>query len=104
MFACKNKVIPSALDGLGMGLGFTLALFAMGSIREIFGSGSWMGIELPFISQPMSVFVMSAGGFFVLGVIIALVNKLAGRKPPQKIGCAGCPNAASCSGRKGGEE
>ena len=72
MFACKNKVIPSALDGLGMGLGFTLALFAMGSIREIFGSGSWMGIELPFISQPMSVFIMSAGGFFVLGVLLRL--------------------------------
>lgn len=104
MFACKNKVIPSALDGLGMGLGFTLALFLMGSVREILGSGSWIGIDIPFITQPMSVFVMSAGGFFVLGVIIALVNKIAGKKPPQKIGCAGCPNAANCSGRKGGAE
>ncbi|WP_337404086.1 electron transport complex subunit E [Porcipelethomonas sp.] len=102
MFACKNKVIPSALDGLGMGLGFTLALFLMGSVREIMGSGSWMGIKIPGF-QPMSVFVMSAGGFFVLGCIIALVNKIAGKKPPQKIGCAGCPNAASCASRKGGE-
>ena len=68
MFACKNKVIPSALDGLGMGLGFTLALFLMGSVREIMGSGSWMGIKIPGF-QPMSVFVMSAGGFFVLGCI-----------------------------------
>lgn len=104
MFACKNNVFKSALDGLGMGLGFTLALFLMGSVREILGSGSWMGIDIPFIAQPMSVFVMSAGGFFVLGVIIALVNKIAGKKPPQKIGCAGCPNAANCSGRKGGAE
>jgi len=103
MFACKNKVIPSALDGLGMGLGFTLSLFVMGSVREILGSGTWLGIDIPFITQPMSIFVMSAGGFFVLGVVIALVNKIAGKKPPQKIGCAGCPNAENCSGRKGGE-
>lgn len=103
MFACKNKVIPSALDGLGMGLGFTLSLFLMGSIREILGSGSWLGIEIPFI-QPMSVFVMSAGGFFVLGCIIALVNKLSGKKPPKKIGCAACPNAKNCAAAKGGDE
>lgn len=100
MFACKNKVIPSALDGLGMGLGFTLSLFIMGTIREICGSGSWMGMKIPFVTQPMSVFVMSAGGFFVLGVVIAAVNKIAGKKPPQKIGCAGCPNAANCSNRR----
>jgi electron transport complex protein RnfE len=43
MFANKNKVIDSAFDGIGMGLGFTLALFIMGTIREILGSGSWMG-------------------------------------------------------------
>ena len=103
MFACKNRLMPSIMDGLGMGLGFTLALFLMGSVREIFGSGSWMGIEISFI-HPVSVFVMSAGGFFVLGCIIALVNKIAGRKPPQKIGCAGCPNASVCKSAKGGDE
>ncbi len=103
MFACKNKVIPSALDGLGMGLGFTLSLFLMGSIREILGSASWMGIEIPVI-QPMSVFVMSAGGFFVLGCAIALVNKISGKKTPKKIGCAACPNAKNCESAKGGEQ
>ncbi|MGN0612526.1 MAG: electron transport complex subunit RsxE [Porcipelethomonas sp.] len=103
MFACKNKVIPSALDGLGMGLGFTLSLFLMGSVREILGSASWMGISIPGM-QPVSVFVMSAGGFFALGCIIALVNKIFGRKPPKKIGCAGCPNAENCAAAKGGEE
>lgn len=103
MFACKNKVLPSALDGLGMGLGFTLALFLMGSVREILGSGSWMGIKLPFI-QPMSVFVISAGGFFVLGCIIAAVNKISGKKPPKKNGCGSCPNARSCASAKGGEK
>lgn len=104
MFACKNKVWTSALDGMGMGLGFTLSLFIVGSLREIFGSGSWMGMDIPFMQQPMSIFVMSAGGFFVLGVVIAAVNKIAGKKPPQKLGCAGCPNAENCSGRKGGSE
>ena len=96
-FASKNKLIPSILDGLGMGLGFTLALFLMGSFREILGTGKWMGIDLHF-SDPMTIFIMPAGGFFVLGCIIAMVNKLAKRKPPEKIGCAGCPCADNCVG------
>ena len=94
-FASKNNPIRSALDGLGMGIGFTLALFLMGSIREIFGAGTWFGIDL-HLPTTMSVFIMPAGGFFVLGVIIAVVNKLANKKAPQEIGCANCPNAASC--------
>lgn len=98
-FASKNKVLPSVLDGLGMGLGFTLSLFTMGSIREIFGSGSWMGHQLHLL-KPMTIFVMPAGGFFVLGCVIALVNKIAKKKPPQEISCAGCPNAAACNAAK----
>lgn len=100
MFACKNKVIPSICDGLGMGLGFTLSLFMMGSVREIIGAGQWMGITISDKIQPMTVFIMPAGGFFVLGCIIAAVNKIAHRKPPEKIGCSECPNAAIC-GQKG---
>ncbi len=100
MFACKNKVIPSICDGLGMGLGFTLSLFMMGSVREIIGAGQWMGITISDKIQPMTVFIMPAGGFFVLGCIIAAVNKIAHRKPPEKIGCSRCPNAAIC-GQKG---
>lgn len=96
-FASKNKLLPSILDGLGMGIGFTLALFLMGSFREILGTGKWMGIDL-HISDPMTIFIMPAGGFFVLGCIIAAVNKLANRKPPQQIGCEGCPCAGSCTG------
>ena len=102
MFASKNNVAASALDGLGNGLGFTLALLVMGSIREIFGSGAWFGIDIPFISenaaQPMTLFVLPAGGFFVLGVVIAVVNKLANREPPKAAGCAACPNRESCPG------
>lgn len=102
MFASKNKLLPSILDALGMGLGFTGALFIMGSIREIFGAGTWFGIEIPLI-QPMTVFIMSAGGFFVLGCVIALVNKIAHKKPPQNLGCHGCPNASTCSNIKKGD-
>ncbi len=100
MFASKNKVIPSICDGLGMGLGFTLSLFLIASVREILGAGQWMGITISDKIQPISIFVMSPGGFFVLGCIIALVSKIAKRRPPEKIGCTGCPNAALC-GQKG---
>ena len=94
MFASKNGVIASVCDAVGMGIGFTLALFLMGSVREIIGSGKWMGITLPVLSDnPMLLFIMPAGGFFTLGVIIAVVNKLSNKKPPQELGCKGCPNA-----------
>ncbi|MGN1113919.1 MAG: electron transport complex subunit RsxE [Oscillospiraceae bacterium] len=96
-FASKNKLVPSILDGLGMGLGFTLALFLMGSVREILGTGSWMGIKIPVLSSnPMLVFIMPAGGFFALGCIIALVNKLGKKNPPKEISCKNCPNAEGC--------
>lgn len=97
MFASKNGVIASICDAIGMGIGFTLALFIMGSVREIVGSGKWMGITLPVLSDnPMLLFIMPAGGFFTLGIIIAVVNKLSNKKPPQELGCKGCPNAEAC--------
>jgi len=99
-YASKNPVLPSIFDGLGMGLGFTLSLFTMGSIREILGTGSWFGFKIPFLcDDPMTVFIMPAGGFFVLGCLIALVNKIANKKPPKEISCSGCPNAALCKGQ-----
>jgi electron transport complex protein RnfE len=98
MFACKNKVLPSVLDGLGMGLGFTLALFLVGSIREIFGSGSWMNISFPDAFPTMSIFTQTAGGFLVLGIVIAVVGLLTKKTPPQSVGCAACPHAAGCAG------
>ena len=88
-FASKNNPLKSVLDGLGMGIGFTLALFLMGSIREIFGAGTWFGIDL-HLPTTMSVFIMPAGGFFVLGVIIAVVNKLANKKAPQVCKLSKC--------------
>ena len=97
-FASKNPVFKSVLDGIGMGIGFTLTLFCMGSIREILGTGSWFGLTIPWLSKhPMTIFIMPAGGFFVLGILIAAVCKLKDRKPPAEIGCAGCPSAQFCS-------
>ncbi len=54
MFACKNNVVDSALDGLGMGLGFTLALILMATVREILGSGTWLGIRSSPRASPTS--------------------------------------------------
>ena len=100
MFASKNNVLASALDGAGMGLGFTLALFLMGSVREILGSGTWFGLTIPgMVGHTMSLFVMPAGGYLVLGFVIAVVCALSKKQPPKKIGCAGCPNAASCGAK-----
>ena len=97
MCASKNGIVASACDAIGMGIGFTLALFLMGSVREIIGSGKWLGMTLPVLSEdPMLLFIMPAGGFFTLGIIIAVVNKLSNKKPPKEIGCAGCANAEAC--------
>ncbi len=96
MFASKNKVLPSALDGLGMGLGFTLTLVLVGSVREIFGTGQWFGITImPDVIEPMTLFILPAGGFFVLGTVIAVVNRIM-KKKPREISCSNCPNAKNC--------
>lgn len=99
MFANKNSVLASACDGIGMGLGFTLALVAMGSVRELLGNGTWMGITVTAnLFDPIIVFLLAPGGFLVYGALIALVNYLTkGRAIKKKeFGCSGCPAAASC--------
>lgn len=102
MFACKNKVIPSMLDGLGMGLGFTCSLLIVGSIREILGTGKWFGMTVaPDFVEPMTIFILPAGGFFTLGCVIAVIGVLT-KKKPKKIGCEGCPSRAIC--KSGGED
>lgn len=73
-FASKNKPLPSALDGLSMGLGFTVALCALATVREILGSGSFFGFELFGGAAPISVFALPAGGFLALGFLIAGVQ------------------------------
>ena len=81
MFASKNSVLPSILDGLGMGTGFTCALVLMGSIREIIGNGTIFGAAVPILQQggaiePMLILILPPGGFFVFGILVALAQKL----------------------------
>ncbi|AFG36636.1 electron transport complex subunit RsxE [Spirochaeta africana] len=76
-FASKHRVGLSLLDGLGMGLGFSMALTMLGGIREVLGSGSLFEITLPVISEaPMLLFLMPPGAFLALGLLIAGVNAL----------------------------
>lgn len=92
MFACKNTVLDSALDGLGMGLGFTLALTGMATVREILGAGTWLGITVIPESIPRFTLMTSApGGFLTFGLLMALVIWFENRtnnKIERKIGCA----------------
>ena len=103
MFASKNNPFDSALDGIGMGIGFTLALGVMGLIREFFGSGTLFGMEvLTGIVPGMGIFNLAPGGFFVFGVLIAAVNYLTKGKALKKkeFGCDGCAMAAMCGGAR----
>ena len=107
MFASKNSVVDSALDGVGMGLGFTLALLLMSTIREVLGAGTWYGIKIIPESIDRFTFMTSpAGGFFTFGLLMALVifveTKLGDRRK-RSIGCEGCPSRGAC-GAKGGNE
>lgn len=75
-FACKNSVMDSALDGLGIGLGFTLSLTVLGLVREILGSGSAFGFKF-IAGDGILAFVMAPGAFLALGYLMVLFNKLA---------------------------
>ena len=75
-FAAKNTVGLSALDGLGMGLGFTLSLTVIGAVRELLGTGSLFGMNLYSETYGMLIFVLAPGAFIVLGYLMALVQKL----------------------------
>ncbi len=101
MFASKNSIFDSALDGIGMGIGFTLTLTVMGTIREILGSGTWMaGLDgllsflpegfaiqvLPASVDPFTIMTSAPGGFFVFGVLMAGATWLTTR--PKKVKAA----------------
>lgn len=122
-FAGKHKVLASAADGLGMGIGFTAAVFCMATVREFFGNGtlftgadsllglfgvtSFTGIDvfshIPGI-EPILIFILAPGGFFTFGLLMACANRIAERKGKAKAelkGCENCPMAASCAMRDG---
>ena len=107
MYARKNSVGDSALDGLGMGIGFLIALVAMASIREILGTGminlsafKLDPIVIPGLSKiNIPLLVQAPGGFLVYGILIAIVNKIgpkAGEEKRKNFSCEGCPSAALC--------
>lgn len=92
-FASQNDPIPSIFDGIGMGLGFTLALTLIGSVRELLGAGSIFGCSImPKSYQPIAIFVKAPGAFLVIAMIIAVMNAL---KVPTRANevvedCDGC--------------
>ncbi len=114
-FASKNPVTASLLDGLGMGIGFTAALACMGIIREVFGSGAIdltnygenLKFEIPFLKDnPIVAFILPPGGFFVFGMLMAVVNRMAEKKgkPKAELSCGGCPLKDNCQKACQGKE
>ena len=102
-FANRNTVIRSIMDGLGMGLGFTLALFLMGTIREILGFGTFFGAQMPWIRegglQPIGILGLPAGGFIIFGILVAISDKLShrwySRKPDDTMDRRNYPGSIS---------
>lgn len=101
MFANKNTIIDSALDGIGMGIGFSLTLMCMGLIREFLGDGTFFGMYIygDGAVTPATIFMLAPGGFIVFGMLIALVNFATSGKAPVKknFGCGAC-NLCSTAG------
>lgn len=108
-YASKNPVIPSFFDGLGMGLGFTVGLTAIGIVRELIGSGKIFGFQvMPSAYEPVTIFILAPGAFLVLTLLVALQNwvkrSLEKKGIETKIGsgcsgeCASCQE--SCKGGK----
>ena len=79
-FASKNRLVPAVVDGVGMGLGFTLALFALGAVRELFGSGALLGYSVfgPDY-QPLLLMILPPGAFIAMGLLLAAMNKFDAR-------------------------
>ena len=121
-FAGKNSVIASAVDGLGMGVGFTIALCCMASVREILGAGTFLAgaqnllvlfgenvlngfngftlIPQDGVISPMMIFILAPGGFFTFGILMACANRIAEKKGKPKAdlgGCKTCPMAKNCA-------
>ena len=113
-YASKNPVMPSIFDGIGMGLGFTVGLTAIAMVRELIGKGSVFGIAvMPKGYTPISIFVLQPGAFFVLAILVAVINTVRVNKGKNKveIGCSpekcghctqNCANAPK-EAREGGQ-
>ena len=91
-FASKNRVVDSLFDGFGMGMGFAIALFVLGTIREILGQGTWFGIRIIPEHLTISIFSSASGGFLAFAILIAL---FAGAKREKN-----CRECRACNGGK----
>ncbi len=102
-YANKNTVTASAVDGLGMGAGFTLALLVMGSFREILGNGSIFGLELfGEAASPALAMILPPGGFLAFGLLIGVANRFTSVKITSS-GCAGCNGSCKKLQGEGGK-
>lgn len=109
-YASKNPVLPSIFDGIGMGIGFTIGLTCIGIVRELLGSGKIFNMQvLPDSYEPLTIFILAPGAFFVLAGLVALQNKLknkAAKKGKKEValssgcteGCSSCANQSVCGG------
>ena len=111
-YASKNPVLPSIFDGLGMGLGFTIAITILGAFRELIGAGTIFGFQI--LSEkfytPIGIFVLAPGAFFVLAMLVAIQNKVKNKNAKNEVvtsevaegcsveGCASCGNHM-CGGK-----
>lgn len=106
-YASKNPVLPSIFDGLGMGLGFTVALTILGAFRELLGAGQIFGMQvMPSAYEPITIFILAPGAFFVLACLVAIQNKVKSKKPKkageaQNGGCGDCSHCgnSACGSR-----
>ena len=98
-FAAKNGPINSFFDGLGMGLGFTVALTILGAFRELLGAGQIFGMQvMPSAYEPITIFILAPGAFFVLACLVAIQNKVKSKKPKKagEVQSGGCGDCAHC--------
>lgn len=98
-YASKNPVLPSIFDGLGMGLGFTVALTILGAFRELLGAGQIFGMQvMPSAYEPITIFILAPGAFFVLACLVAIQNKVKSKKPKKagEVQSGGCGDCAHC--------
>ena len=106
-YAMKNSALLSAFDGIGMGLGFTIALVLIGAFRELIGAGTVFGVQImPASYVPVSIFILAPGAFFILAMLTAVQNRLkmpsatngSVKKKKKSGGCSG--DCLSCAGHK----
>lgn len=98
-YASKNPILPSLFDGLGMGLGFTVALTILGAFRELLGAGQIFGMQvMPSAYEPITIFILAPGAFFVLACLVAIQNKVKSKKPKKagEVQSGGCGDCSHC--------